>query len=87
MYPNDYNDGLIHLHIIDEFCMNVLVNRDGDCKTISYDDNFFHISDLPKAYAGLWRDDWYIDGEKPAYVDRFKNWLIESGYAEKEDFE
>ena len=76
-----YNDGLIDAHFItfngDPFA--VVVNCSGDAKVMDCTDNFYSDADLLLAYRQLWREDWGMDDEKDAYIEKFKGWLIEGG--------
>ena len=74
-----YNDGLIDARNIQEFCMVVFTNSNGETKTVSYDDNFFSPIELVNAYTSLWRKDWNMDDEKASYVQKFKEWQIACG--------
>ena len=74
-----YNDGMIDVRNITEFCMIVFTNCNGETKTIGYDDNFFAPIDLLKAYRELWRSGWNMDDEKEVYIKKFKEWNILCG--------
>lgn len=77
--PSHYNDGLIDVRHIQEFCLVVFTNCDGDTKVVSYDDNFFSPIDLVEAYQMVWRADWNMDDEKASYTQKFKDWQIACG--------
>lgn len=72
-----FNDGYVDFRVIDEFCMAVFANRDGDSKTVGFDDNFFSPIDLVKAYKDVFKEDWGEDKESFAAV--FKAYLIACG--------
>lgn len=80
--PDHYNDGLIDCRAIREFDHIVFVNRDGESKTVCYDDNRFSAADLVAAYVSLWHDSWGEDRE--GFVDAFKIFLVASGCAAEE---
>ena len=84
--PEHYNDGMIDMRVISEFCLTVFTNVDGDTKTVGFDDNFFSPADLIGAYVSLWKPQWNMDGEKEKYLDKFKIYLYECGCT-KEDIE
>ena len=77
--PEHYNDGMIDIRNIQDFCMMVLTNCDGDAKSVGYDDNFYSPADLIEAYESLWRTDWNMDDEKALYVKKLKDWMILTG--------
>ena len=79
-----YNDGMIDLRNIQEFCRIVFTNCDGDTKVVGYDDNFFASCDLLEAYKSLWRKDWNMDDEKELYIKKFKEYLIATGCSAEE---
>ena len=77
-----YNDGLIDVSYVDDFLFVVFVNIDGDCKVVSYDDNFFAPIDLLKAYRELWKESWNDDFEES--FNGFKKWMLENGCPEED---
>ena len=77
-----YNDGLIDVSYIDDFCFIVFVNIDGECKVISYDNNFFSPSDMLRAYRELWRESWNDDFEE--CFNGFKKWMLDNGCPEED---
>jgi len=77
--PDHYNDDMIDVRHIPEFCMMVLTNCDGDTKAVGYDGNFFAPIDIVEAYKSLWRSDWNMGEEKPLYVQKLKEWMIATG--------
>lgn len=79
-----YNDGMIAKIDIDEFCMVVLVNCDGDTQTVSYDSNFFAPIDILRAYRQLWKKEWNMDDELEDYIAKFKKHLAYQGAQESE---
>ena len=85
-----YNDDVVDMHIVEEFCLWVLVARNGDCKAICYDDNFFSPRDLLEAYTELiehWAKEWEVEeDEKQHHITQFKTYLLRTG-AEPTDLE
>ena len=82
--PEHYGDGMIDVRNIPDFSLVSFVNCDGDSKTVGYDDNRFVPTDLIAAYRSLWKAEWGMDGELPAYVDKYKAYLLETGCDPKE---
>ena len=82
-----FNDGYIDLRVIPEFYVWVITEGiSGKAMTIAFDDNFFSVRDLLKAYLSLWEDDWATEETKKEHIDAFKRWLIDIG-AQVEDLE
>jgi hypothetical protein len=85
-----YNDDVVDMHIVEPFCLWVLVASNGDCKAICYDSNFFSPRDLLDAYTELidhWAKEWEVDeDEKQHHITQFKTYLLRTG-AEPEDLE
>ena len=79
--PAHYNDGMIDCHFIEFFDnpMAVMVNCDGDAETLDCTSNFYTEADLLLAYNKLWKSDWNMDDEKPLYVRKFKEWILQGG--------
>jgi len=85
-----YNDDVVDMHIVEPFCLWVLVARNGDCKAICFDSNFFSPRDLLDAYTELidhWAEEWEVgEDEKQHHITQFKTYLLRTG-AEPTDLE
>ena len=85
-----YNDDVVDMHIVEDFCLWVLVARNGECKAICFDSNFFSARDLLDAYTELidhWAKEWEVEeDEKQHHITQFKTYLLRTG-AEPTDLE
>lgn len=79
--PLHYNDGLVDVRDVHEFCLMELVNRFGETKSVNYDSNMFSPADIVSAYESLAGPD---AGDKD--IMKLKVWLIATG-CDPEDFE
>lgn len=79
--PTHYNDGLIDIRDVQEFCLMELVSSDGKTASVSYDSNFFSPADIVSAYVSLAGPN---AGDEA--IRRLKAWLIAAG-CDPEDFE
>ena len=79
-----YHDGLMNVQIIPDFGLWVFTNFEGDTKVVSYEDNFFSVVDMLKAYRELWKPGFTQEQEEPAFFDAFKKWLVATGANEAE---
>ena len=82
--PSHYHDDVIDARIIDDYCLWVFANCDGETKVVNFDHPMFCPSMLIDAYKSLWRDDWNMDEDKPNYVAKFRQWMIDCGTTEEE---
>lgn len=77
-----YFDGYIDVRVVRDLFLFSFVSAKGECKAISFDDNFFAPRDLLWAYNSLFQDDWGED--RAAFVEAFKQWLISNGCKREE---
>lgn len=82
--PDHYNDGLIDVRVIQDFCLTVFTSCDGRTKTVSFDSNFYAPMDLVEAYSQLFDPAWNEDKERR--LNDFKTYLYACG-CEQEDLE
>ena len=87
--PCHYNDGAVDIRDVPEFCMMALTSVDGRTTAVGYDDNFYHPTDLLRAYLKVYFEDGelIIDADAKEKLMRVKAWLVASNGCEMEDLE
>lgn len=79
-----YHDDCVDMRIIEEYCLWVLVNNEGDAVSLSYETWHFHVHDLLEAYRQL-IDELDLDEEDAkTHILKFKQYLIDTGTSEEE---
>ena len=74
-----FNDGLIDIRFIPNFCLCVAVSCDGRTEALQSDDNLFGPADVVYMYRRLWDSGWNMDDEREAYEEQLKEWLLHEG--------
>ena len=80
--PDHYNDGLIDVRVIQDFCLIVFTSCSGKTKAVSFDSNLYTPMDLVEAYSQLFEDAWNEDKEK--CLNNFKTYLYACGCTQED---
>lgn len=80
--PEHYNDGLVDVRNVKEFCLFVFTNVDGHTVSVGYDDNGYTPKALLEAYEEISHLGGYDDREKHAAA--FRDYLLATGCSEEE---